>query len=103
MTVRNTTIDFEESDACPGTAAFFYPGGQGNTSVTIDGLLVSGGGYPFRVGTPGSVTGLMVVDRSWSYGPIEVDCRQLSSWDAQIVRLDSASQPVPVRSLSCGG
>lgn len=101
VTIRNTTIDFDESDACAGTAAFFYPAGQGNTSVDIDGLLVAGGGYPFRLGMPGRVENLMVVDRSWGYGPLEVDCRALSAWSASIVRLDAAGQPTPIRTLTC--
>lgn len=102
LTVRNTTIQFEERNGCYGTAAFFYPAGQGNTSVDINGLLVSGGGYPFRLGMPGSVVGLSIVNNSWGYGPIEVNCSALSAWRAQIVQLNSAGQPVPVRSLNCG-
>ncbi len=52
MTLRNTTLDLDIT-GCGGTAPFFYPSGQDNTSVDIDGLLVKGGGAPFRLGTPG--------------------------------------------------
>ena len=54
------------------------PTSQGNTSATIDRLLVAGGGYPFRMGVPGSVRGLRIVDGSWEYGPINVGCSRVS-------------------------
>jgi hypothetical protein len=101
LTVRNTVIDFRE-DGCGGTAPFFYPADQGNTSVDVDRLIVRGGGYPFRLGTPGSVTNLGVVDNSWGYGPIDVtSCSKLGKWDARIVKLDSNGQPSPIRVISC--
>jgi hypothetical protein len=83
LTVVNTTIDFTEA-AC-GNAPFFVSDGQGNTSAKIDGLLVMGGGIPFRLGVPGRVAGLKIADRSWSYAPVHVTCALLSAWDAQIV------------------
>lgn len=101
LTVLNTTIVFTARSNCGGTAAFFYPSDQGNTSVNIDGLLVSGGGYPFRLGTPGRVRNLAVVDRSWGYGPIDVKCALVQEWAAQIVRLSPAGQPIPIRMLAC--
>lgn len=103
LTVRNTTILLEERSGCGGTAPFFYPRNQGNTSVDIDGLIVKGGGYPFRNGMPGSIKNLNVVDGSWGYGPVEVNCPVLSTWQAQVVKLDSSGQPVPVRTLQCSG
>lgn len=101
LTVRNSTIFMEETDGCYGTAPFFYPWGQENTSVDIDGLLVSGGGYSFRNGMPGTVTNLNVVENSWSYGPISVACSVITKWQANVVRLDAAGQPITVRPLSC--
>lgn len=101
LTVRKSTIEFD-AGSCGGTAPLFYPDGQGNTSVDIDGLLVSGGGYPFRLGTPGSVTNLGVVDQSWGYGPADVtSCSSLSIWQAKIVKLDNDGQPVPLEDLPC--
>jgi len=90
LTVSNVTIDFDEAER--GTAPFFVPGDQGNTTATIDRLLVTGGGYPFRMGVPGSVTGLKIVDRSWEYGPINVGCSRLSAWDAEIVTITPGYQ-----------
>ncbi len=103
LEVRNVTLELIEADQCGGTAPFFYPADQGNTSVVIDRLLVVGGGYPFRLGTAGSVTGLKIVDQAWSYGPIDVDCSLLSGWDAQIVTIDTNYQPTAViRDQGCG-
>jgi hypothetical protein len=101
VTVRNLTIDFKERSGCGGTAPFFYPHSQGNTSVDIDGLLVSGGGYSFRNGMPGTVRNLKIVNNAWGYGPINVRCSALTSWDAEIVTIDSAYQPTTVRSQAC--
>ena len=61
--------------------------GQGNTSADIDRLLVKGGGFPFRLGVPGNVSGLKIADDSWVFGPVDVRCSALSGWDAEIVAL----------------
>jgi len=103
LTVRNTAVIMEQTSKCGGTSPFFYPHSQGNTSVDIDGLLVSGGGYSFRNGMPGSVQNLFVVDRSWDYGPVDVNCSVLSAWSAQTATLDAAGQPVALRSIACSG
>jgi hypothetical protein len=96
LTVRNVTLHMVEADRCGGTAPFFYPHSQGNESVDIDGLLVQGGGAPFRLGTPGSVLGLRIVGGSWVYRPIDVKCAAISRWEAQIVKIDSSNQPTTV-------
>jgi hypothetical protein len=96
LTIRNVTLHLVETDTCGGTAPFFYPHSQGNESVDIDGLLVQGGGAPFRLGTPGSVLGLRIVDGSWVYRPIDVKCSAISGWEAQIVKIDSSKQPTTV-------
>ena len=43
--MRNSVLVMVTKDGCGGTAPFFYPAGQGNTSVDIDGLVVKGGGF----------------------------------------------------------
>lgn len=101
LTVRNSAIIMNESSNCHGTAPFFYPAGQGNTSIDVDGLIVAGGGYPFRDGMPGKVKNLNVVENTWGYGPISVKCSAVSSWQANVVRLDSGGQPVAVKSIGC--
>jgi len=99
-TVVNVTIDFKE--AWCGTAPFFFPKDQGNTSVAIDRLLVMGGGYPFRLGVPGPVSGLRIVAGSWVFGPIDVACSVVTSWDAAIVKIDADYQvQSTVRSQPC--
>ena len=85
LTVVNVTIDFR--DAACGTAPFFVPDQQGNTTATVDGLLVMGGGTTFRLGVPGSVRGLNIVDDTWGFVPVDVKCELLSAWDARLVKL----------------
>lgn len=87
LVVQNVTIDFREA-AC-GTAPVFLPDNAGNTSASIDGMLVMGGGFAFRAGVPGSVKDLKIVNGSWSYAPVDVDCSRLRSWDAEIVTIDA--------------
>lgn len=104
LTVRNSTVIMQVVNNCWGTAPFFYPKGQGNTAVDIDGLLVSGGGYPFRNGMPGPVKNLNVVDGSWAFGPVDVNCSAVTAWSAKVVKLDASGQPSStVRSISCTG
>lgn len=93
LTIRNVTLELGMASGCGGTAPFFYPRNQGNTSVDIDGLLVNGGGYPFRLGMPGSVKDLNIVGKSWGYGPIDVRCSVVKNWDAAVVTLDANGQP----------
>jgi hypothetical protein len=106
LTVTNTTIDFTEA-AC-GTAPFFVPKNQSNTTATVNGLLVMGGGYPFRMGVPGTVSNLNIVNRSWGYGPIDVACSVVSSWSANIVtttpdyQIASVVRPQPCNSNGGG-
>lgn len=89
VTVHNVTIDMRTT-GCFGTAPFFYPKNQGNTGpATINRLLVMGQGYPFRLGTTGTVNVLRVVNNSWIFGPVDVDCSQVSQWDARKVTIDS--------------
>ena len=102
LAVRNVTIDFREASC--GTAPFFVPHSQGNTSVDINGLLVMGGGYSFRLGVPGAVRGLKIADGSWHYGPVDVRCSGVSPWDAQIVTVTPDYQVSGVRrAQACRG
>lgn len=101
LVLRNTVLKLVERDGCGGTAPFFYPEDQGNTSVSVDGLVVEGGGYSFRLGTGGTVTGLHVVAGSYYYGPIDVRCGNLGAWSAGIAELENGGQPVDVRTLRC--
>jgi hypothetical protein len=84
--VRNVTLELDTT-GCDGTAPFFIPSGQGNTSADVDRLLVKGGGYPFRLGVPGEVTRLKIADGSWAFGPVDVRCSALSEWQAEIVKV----------------
>ena len=90
LTVVQVTIDMEGADAfCDrggGTAPFFYPVNQGNTSADVTGLLIAGpnGNYSFRDGMPGRIVGLHIEGGSWSFGPIDVRCSAVSQWAAGI-------------------
>lgn len=103
ITVRNSYIELAEVDGCLGTAAFFYPD-QGNTSATIDNVLMAGGSYVFRLGTPGSVTGLKVVEDSWVYGPVDVtDCAKVRWGNGnEIVNVAADGSLRAVAPLECG-
>lgn len=102
VVIRNTSITLAQTPQCQGTAAFFYPD-QGNERVVVDGLLLAGGGFVFRLGTPGSVSGLKVVDGSWEFGPVDVlDCGAVE-WGAgnEVVTVDADGGTVPVGPLDC--
>lgn len=110
--VTNVTIDFHETSSCGGTAPFFYnggPGGSPNGHAYVNGLLLKGGGFSFRLGTPApnSVQGLRIVDGSWRYAPIDVytsdggGCAAISPWEAKIVTVDADWAATPVRDLPC--
>ena len=102
LVLRNTRLDLvSRGDDCGGTAPFFYPDGQGNTSVDIDGLFVRGGGYSFRLGMPGDVRRLRIVRDDFIFGPIAVKCALVGAWSAQLVRLDTRGQPVKLRWQRC--
>jgi hypothetical protein len=100
LTVRNSVLILEGTRTCTGTSPFFYPD-QGNTSVDIDGLLVQGGGYSFRLGTRGSVRNLEIVADSYWFGPLTASCGLISTWDARLVRIVDG-KTVTVRKLACG-
>ena len=57
-------------------------------TYNINHMLVAGAGYAFRQQTPGTVTGLKIVNNAWAFGPIDNRCSVLSTWDAQIVTLE---------------
>jgi hypothetical protein len=99
LTIRNMTVDCRPG--C-GTAPFFYPVEQGNTSADVERMLVMGGGYSFRNGMPGRVVALRIVDETWGYNAINVRCSVLTEWEAQIVTIDSDFQVVStVRDQPC--
>jgi hypothetical protein len=100
LNIRNVTID-ARGDRLGASAAFFYPN-QNNTSATVDRLLLLGGAYSFRLGEPATVSGLRIVNDSWIYGPIDVKCSVVSSWDATIVTMtDNYQVDRTIRTQPC--
>lgn len=112
LIVTNVTIDFQAGNPpgdCGGTSPFFYDSNNGqnnpNGHAVINGLLLKGGGYTFRLGTPGSVQGLRIVNNSWGFGPILIDgpgCSVITPWEAKVVTVDANWQVTRVvRDLPC--
>lgn len=68
LTITNSVFILNQSEACGGTAPIFIPQGQGNDdTVTINGVLVEGGGYPFRLGVGGTAEDIFVIRDSWNF------------------------------------
>jgi len=109
LTIQNVTIDHHHGGGdCGGNAGFFYPGGidgSPNAHADINRLLIRGGNWSFRMGTPGSVQALKLVENAWEYGPIAITdsgCSVISPWDASIVTITSDFQVArTVRSVPC--
>jgi hypothetical protein len=108
VTIRNVVADSRQATC--GTAPFFYPRNQGNTSADIDRLFVMGGGYSFRLGMTGQVRNLKILDEppgpygsghTWAYGPINVRCSGISAWSAEIVTETNWQPGSVVRSQPC--
>jgi hypothetical protein len=101
VAVVDTTIDFNAASC--GTAPFFVPDSAGNLGVTVDNFLIMGGGIPFRVGVQASVSKLEIVDGSWGYAPVDVNCALVNGWDAKIVTITPDYQVArTVRNQACG-
>lgn len=101
LKIRNTRLVLDNNAQCGGTAPFFYPDGENSGSVDVNGLIVEGGGYPFRLGMPGHIRNLKIVQGSFAFAPVSVICDLVSVWDAQIVTLDDKGQPRTVRNQRC--
>lgn len=75
-------------------------------SEKLNPLERSGGGlfFPFRDGIPGPVKNLNIIDGSWVYAPVDVNCSVVTPFQAQVVRLDGNGQPVRTGStIECAG
>ena len=113
----NVVIDHNVIDQTPvagdrQTAPIFVPNdnaGQGNQgiSVTVTNNVLAGGSYSLRVfgdlpwNSP-AITGNKIVNNTWGYGPVDVNCSRISKWkDNAVVTYDFAAGKVlsQVRSL----
>jgi hypothetical protein len=57
---------------------------------------------PVPARDPGTVNGLRIVDGSWEFGSVEVECSVLQWWEAKIVTIDANYQVTgTVRNLPC--
>ena len=108
LTLRNVTIDMSDHTTSNGIELLgTAPSSTGvwtsrtPARVDIDRLMVAGQGFPFRLGMPGRVTGLKIVNNSWVFGPINVKCSIVNPWEAKIVTHDANYQPTTVRDQPC--
>ncbi len=110
--VRLTRVTIRyEGGGCYTTAPIFYPrasangNNSGNTRMDVDGLYIhaSGfGGYAFTLGMPATVRDLRIATGSWGYGPLNVYCSAVASWQASIVSPGADGQPgATVRTQAC--
>lgn len=78
-TIHHNTID-QRDDPCP-TGPIFIPD-DGNAGGTVTDNVVAGGGWSMRLAADSLtvVTGNKVVDRTWGYGPLDVDCSRIGTW-----------------------
>jgi uncharacterized membrane protein YgcG len=79
-TIHHNTID-QRADPCP-TAPIFIPD-QGNAGGNVTDNVVAGGGFSLRLtgGSFPNVTGNKVVNNSWGYGPLDVQCSIIGTWN----------------------
>lgn len=91
IVIRHNTIDQRSVTNGAATAPIFVPNDgerQGNQNVTVSIVdnVLAGGGYSLRVfghlpfSAP-AVTGNKIVDRTWAYGPVDVTCSSIGTWD----------------------
>jgi hypothetical protein len=111
-TIRHNTID-QRRDPCP-TAPIFIPegdnakgggGNQGNLGGVVVDNVLAGGGYSLRLLAPKfpQVTGNKIVNGTWSYQPLDVDCSSIGEWrDNAVVEFDFATGKIrrQVRALT---
>ena len=78
-TIQHNTID-QRDDPCP-TAPIFIPD-QDNEGANVTDNLLAGGGYSLRLwgGNFPTVTGNKIVNATYGYGPVDVDCSLIGTW-----------------------
>ncbi|MFH7322132.1 DUF4082 domain-containing protein [Aeromicrobium sp. JJY06] len=103
VTIRDTTILLNHDEGCLGNGAIFHPNDAGNERLTVENVLVAGGGFPFRLGTPGEVSGLKVVADSWEYGPTTITSCGATRWGSgnEAVTVSKDGAVASVGALSC--
>ncbi len=112
IVIRHNVIDQTGVNGEAQTAPIFVPNdganqGNQNLEVTVDNNVVAGGGYSIRVFgdlpfTAPSISGNKIVDKTFGYGPVDVNCSRISKWkDNAVVTYDFANGKVlsQVRSL----
>lgn len=114
---KNIVIDhnvIDQRNILDGTATapIFIPNdgvnqGNQNLEVTVTNNVLAGGGFSLRVYgdlpfTAPSVSGNKIVDKTYAYGPVDINCARIARWkDNAVVTYDFANGKVlsEVRSL----
>jgi hypothetical protein len=90
IVIRHNTIDQRAVTNGAATAPIFIPNdgdrqGNQNITVSVTDNLVAGGGFSLRIygdlpfSAP-SVSGNKIVDGTWDYGPVDVTCSRIGTW-----------------------
>lgn len=96
INIKHNVIDQRSVIDDAQTAPIFIPVGpnQGNDNinVTVDDNVLAGGGFTLRVFsdtnapfTAPSVSGNKIVSGTWGYGPVDVSCYAIGTWERNAV------------------
>lgn len=102
-TIRHNVVD-QRTDPCP-TAPIFIPIDQDNDGATVVDNVFAGGSFTVRLTGDSfpAVTGNKVVDGSWHFGPVDVDCSRIGTWSGnEIVTFDFAAGRITGRISALG-
>lgn len=95
IVIKHNVIDQRAVIGEAQTAPIFIPNdnaGQGNQGirVIVDDNVLAAGSYSLRVfgslpfSAP-SISGNKIVDGTWGYGPVDVECSRITSWSSNAV------------------
>jgi hypothetical protein len=95
IVIKHNVVDQRAVNGEAQTAPIFVPNdnaGQGNQgiSVVVDDNVLAAGSYSLRVFgnlpfTAPSVSGNKIVDGTWGYGPVDVNCDRIGTWERNAV------------------
>jgi hypothetical protein len=111
IVIRHNVVDQTGVIGEAQTSPLFIPvdPGQGNDNieVTVDNNVLAGGGFTLRVYGTGpfsvpSMSGNKIVDGTWGYGPLDINCARIAAFSGNsVVKYDFATGKIlsQVRSL----
>ena len=91
ITIHHNTIDQRPVNNGGATAPIFIPNDTSNqrnryVTVSVTDNVVAGGGFSLRVfgdlpWTALAISGNKIVSNTWAYGPVDVTCTHIRSWN----------------------